>query len=234
MKKNLFTLGFILLFISSVFAQRNVKDVTVHMKDGSTEKGLFVPDKGYPWLDQKSISIFDESLRNEKKIKKKQKTKYKAKDIVGYEYDNRFFESKKVMIAGGSDYSSALGGLPKYALLERIVEGKINIYKAYGYPPKVISGVSFDEVRKDIREKPEYFLMKESDGKMKSMMNANITKWIKDSDKVSKAYADGAYGNMKRKKGKKLGNFLKGQIDNARPDISIQVISDYNEDMAKE
>lgn len=232
MKKKLCTLGCMLLCLSSIFAQLNVKDVTVHLKDGSTVTGLMVPNERHPWEDQKSISIFDESLRNEKKIKKKQKTKYKAKDIVGYEYDNRYFESKKAMIAGRSDYSSTLGGLPKYALLERIEEGKINIYKAYGYPPKIVSGVSLSEVYEDIRSKPEYFLMKESDGKMKSMMNANIAKWIKDSDKVSKAYADGAYGNMKRKEGKKLGNFLKGQIDNERPDISIQVIGDYNEDMA--
>jgi len=62
MKKNLFTLGFLLLFISSVFAQREVKDVTVHLKDGSTVTGLMVPNERYPWQDQKAISIFDESL----------------------------------------------------------------------------------------------------------------------------------------------------------------------------
>ena len=222
-----------LLFISSIFAQREVKEVTVHLNDGTTVEGLMTPNTMYPWEDQKSISIFDESLRNEKRIKKKQKTKYKAKDIAAYEYDGRYFESKKVSVAGRGDNEGKFSAIPRMALIEKLEEGKINVYMAYAYPPKVVSGITLEEVYEDLRSHPEYFLMKESDGKVKTMHSANIEKWIKDSDVTSQNYADGAYGNFKKKKGKKLGNFLKGQMDNEKPSMIIQIISDYNKEMAE-
>ena len=233
MKKNLLFVVSMLLFISSIFAQREVKEVTVHLNDGTTVEGLMTPNTMYPWEDQKSISIFDESLRNEKKIKKKQKTKYKAKDIAAYEYDGRYFESKKVSVAGRGDNEGKFSAIPRMALIEKLEEGKINVYMAYAYPPKVVSGITLEEVYEDLRSHPEYFLMKESDGKVKTMHSANIEKWIKDSDVTSQNYADGAYGNFKKKKGKKLGNFLKGQMDNEKPSMIIQIISDYNKEMAE-
>ncbi len=232
MKSKLCLFGCMLFCLSSIFAQSNVKDVKIYLSDGTTEEALMIPDEKYPWNDQKSISVFDESLRDAKKVKKKQKTKYKAKDIMGYEYDGRYFESKKVMVAGRGDHGSTLGSLPKYALIERLEEGNINVYKAYAYPPKIVSGITLQEVYDDIRSNPEYFLMKESDGKVKTMHAANLEKWIKDSELVSERYANGDYGNIKKKKGKKFGNFIKGQIDNEDPNMVIQIVSDYNEDMA--
>jgi len=233
MKKNLLIVASMLLFISSIFAQREVKEVTVHLNDGTTVEGLMTPNEMRPWEDQKSISIFDESLRNEKRIKNKQKTKYKAKDIAAYEYDDRYFESKKVSIVGRGENEGKFSGIPKYALIEKLEEGKITVYMGYAYPPKVASGISYDEIYEDLRSNPEYFLMKESDGKVKTMHNANIEKWIKDSDRTAKSYKEGAYGNLKKKEGKKFGNFLKGQIDNENPDMIMQIVSDYNKEMAE-
>jgi hypothetical protein len=39
------------------------------------------------------------------------------------------------------------------------------------------------------------------------------------------------YGNFKRKKEKKLGNFLKGQIENENLALMIRIIKKYNEEM---
>ena len=232
MKKATLTTSFLFLLLTILCAQNKIVEVKVHLKDGTSVEGLMKPNYNSPWQDQKSISIFDESLREAKKIKKNQKTKYKAIDIVGYEFEDRYFESKKVMIAGRGDYGSTLGALPKYALIEKLEDGAISVYKGYAYPPNVVSGVSFEEVYADIRQNPEYFLMRAADGKAKSMHSINIEKWISDSSVVSKKFAAGEYGNMKRKENKKLGNFIKGQLENENPTLIIKVVEEYNDEMA--
>ncbi len=234
MKKIIFTGVLFLFALSIAFSQSEVLEVTVHLKDGSTEQGLMYPNENRPWELQKSISIFDESLRDAKKVKKKDKTKYKAKDIKGYEYDGRSFESHKVMLDGRGDHSSTLKALPKFTLIEKVVDGPISIYMGYGYPPGVASGISYEEIYDDLLSNPEYLMVKQPDNKLKSMHSANIEKWIKDSPTVSEKFANGEYGNFKRKKKKKLGNFLKGQIDNERPDVIINVVEDYNRSMSPE
>lgn len=233
MKKAGLTTSFLFLLLNLVFSQANIVDVTVYLKDGSSVEGLMKPNEMAPWSDQKSISIFDKSLRNEKKIKRKQKTKYKAKDLIAYEYDGRFFESRKVMIAGRGDHTGTFSALPKYALIERLEKGAISVYVGYAYPPSVASGITFEEIYSDIRDNPEYFLMKDSDEKIKSMHNVNIEKWIKDAAVVSEKFANGDYGNMKRKKKKKLGNFIKGQMENENPNLIITVVQEYNKEVAK-
>jgi hypothetical protein len=137
------------------------------------------------------------------------------------------------MIGGRGDAGSTLKALPNYALVERVLQGPISVYKAYGYPPGVASGISFQEIYEDLRMNPEYFLMKASDEKMKSMHNAKIEKWIADALGVSKKFADGDYGNFKRKKDKKLGNFLKGQMENENPGLIITVVREYDEGVKK-
>ena len=67
--------------------------------------------------------------------------------------------------------------------------------------------------------------------KVKYISNINIEKWIKDAPGVYEKFEAGEYGNFKRKKGKKLGNFIKGQIENENPDLIIRIITEYNEEM---
>lgn len=216
----------------SMTAQSERVDVIVHLKNGKTVEAMMSTNPSRPWQNQKSISVFDKSLKDEKRIKKKQKTKYKAKEIAGYEVDGRYFESKKVMIAGRGDYGSSMKALPNYALIERLEEGAINVYKAYAYPPSVASGVTFDEIYADLRQHPEYFMQKGEDGKTKTMHNANLEKWIADAPNTSEKFANGDYGNFKRKKKKKLGNFIKGQLENENPQLIIDVVKDYNVEKA--
>ncbi len=232
MKKLLFSLSFLCFMVMSVYAQTERVEVTVHIKKGKTETAMMEVNPDFPWRYQKAIEVFDPALKDEKRIKNKQKTKYKAKDIVAYEAQGNYYESKKVMIAGRGDAGSTLKALPNYALIERVVEGPITVYKAYGYPPTVASGVSFEDIYNDLRSYPEYFVMKESDGKVKSMHNMDIEKWIADAPMTSEKFANGDYGNFKRKEGKKLGNFIKGQLENENPTLIVDIIKDYNKEVS--
>lgn len=229
MKRLLLSLSLILVFACSLMAQVERYEVTIHMKDGSTEGGMIEMNMDRPWEYQKSISVFDPALVDQQRIKKKEKTKYKAKDIAGFEADGKYYESKKVMIAGRGDYGSTLKALPSYALIQRLIDGPITVYKAFAYPPAVASGVSFQDIYYDLLSNPEYFMVKGS-GKIKTMHNANIQKWIADAPETSEKFADGGFGNMKRKKKKKLANFLKDQIENENPNIILDVVRAYNEE----
>lgn len=232
MKRILLLSTLVLLFASVLMAQSERVEVVVHLKDGSTEEMMMDINYNYPWDYQKSIKVFDRSLVDEKKVKKKQKTKYKAKDVKGYEMEGMFFESKKVMITGRGDNSSRLKSLPGWAMIERVVDGEISVYKAYGYPPAVASGITFEEIYDELRSMPEYFMTK-GDGKPKSMHGVNIEKWIKDASETSDRFAKGEFGNMKRKKKKGLGGFLKSQIENESPELIIRIVNAYNKEVSK-
>jgi len=229
MKNLLLTFTFLFIVLNIAISQSNRYDITVHIDDKKTEEAMISINANAPWSIQKSIQVFDKSLKDEKRIKRKQKTTYKAKDIKGFEVDGRVFVSKKVMMPSGN-YGNDLSALPNYAFVEVIEEGKISVFKGYSYPPKVLTGVTFDEVYSDIRNNPNYFVLKEGEKKtkLKDLNNINIEKWISDAPEVSEKFANGDYGNFKRKEGKKMMNFIKGQIENENPQLIVNIIKDYN------
>lgn len=232
MKKTVLTISALLLMVVSIIAQDRV-NATLYKKDGSTEDVMMYVYPNRPWVNQKGISVFDPSLKDEKRIKGKYITKYKPKDLVAYEVEGNYFESQKVMVAGRGDYGSTLKSLPNYTFIEKMIDGPITVYKAYGYPPGVASGVSFEEIYADLRANPEYFVRKESEDKMLTMTNMNIERWIEDAPETSEKFAKGEFGNYKRKENKKVANFLKGQLENENTDLIMKVIIAYNEEMSK-
>ena len=234
MKNILTSIILLCAFVVSLSAQKEVVDVVVHVNDKKSVEGLMHYDSRYPWSYQRSVDLFDKSLRNAKKVKNKDKTEYKAKDIKGFEFNDRVFEVHKVSATGKSDYASTIGSIPKMTLIEKVSDGAINMYQVYGYPPKVASGVDFNTIYEDLRNKPEYFVEKNGDGDLKSLGSINIEKWIADAPETSKKFADGEFGNFKRKEGKKFNNFIKGQLENESSGLMYKVIEAYNEEMGKE
>ena len=234
MKNLILTLTFLFTTLSILTAQKNRFEVTIHLSDKKTETAMMTFSKNSPWSMQKSIEVYDPALKDEKRIKRKQKTTYKAKSIKGFEVDGRVFESKKVMIPAGN-YGNDLTSLPNYAFVEVIEKGNISVYKAYSYPPKVVSGITFDQVYADIRNNPNYFVFKEGakKAKLKDMGSINIEKWVSDAPGVSEKLANGDYGNFKRKEGKKMMNFIKGQMENENPQLIVDIIRDYNLEKGK-
>jgi len=231
--KNLFLA--ILVFTTSMLAAQseNRHEVSIRLKNGDMVEGMVQLNPYRPWTDQKTISVFDKSLVDEKRIKRKQKTKYKASKVEYFEIGGRRWETHKIMMPEG-EYGGTLKGLPTYTFLERIEEGAISVYQGYSYPPSVISGeITFKEIHQSINNNPNFFVIKHESKKprLKYISNINIEKWIKDAPGVYEKFEAGEYGNFKRKKGKKLGNFLKGQIENENPNLIIKIIEEYNEEM---
>ena len=228
--KNLFLSIMTILFSANLLIAQSIRhEVTVYISDKKTEEAMMTVNERAPWDMQKTIAIYDKSLKDEKRIKNKQKTKYKAKDIKGFEVDGRKYVSKKVLMPAGT-YGGTLKSLPNYAFIEVIEEGPISVYRGYSYPPGVVSGVTLDEVYADIRSNPNYFVIKAESKKpkLKDINLINIEKWVSDAPEVSKKLAEGEYGNFKRKEGKKMMNFIKGQIENENPSLIVDIIRDYN------
>ncbi len=211
----------------------NRHEVTVQLKDGTTIEAMVDVNPNYPWSDQKSITIFDRSLADQTRIKRKQRKKYKASKVEYYEINGRRWESHKVLMPEG-EYGAMAKGVPNYTFLERIEEGAISVYQGYSYPPGMVAGeMTYERIYEGIRNTPNYFVIKHKDKKpkVKYISSINIEKWIKDAPGVYEKFSAGEYGNFKRKEGKKLGNFLKGQIENENPDLIIRIIEEYNQEM---
>lgn len=233
MKNLILTLTFLMIALTASIAQNRI-DVIVHLANGEKVEAMATINPNSPWSYQKSITTYDRSLVDAKRIKSKQKTKYKASKVVALEYDGKYFESKKLLVPPGN-HGGTLKGLPAYTFVERILDGHAKAYRVYSYPPSVASGVTFEQIYDDILSNPNYFVTK-GEGKKSKMKNINminIEKWVKDAPITSEKLANGELGNFKRKEGKKLGNFIKGQLENENPRLIITILEDYNIEMSQ-
>ena len=232
------TLLFVLTCISfSIFCQEystNVQDyrvpVTIKLSKKKSETGMTEIFPYAPWEHQKSISVFDESMKDDKWIKKKHRTKYKAKDVLGFEADGKTFVSKKVLLATVAERTNTKM-LPSYYFLEQVLVGKINVYKGYSQMPLVNET---EEMREESRNTPQYFL--EKDKKIKNSEFANLEKWLKDGKETYEKYMDGGFGNTKRKKSKKklmsrLTDGLSKFNEKGNRDMLVKIITAYNIEM---
>lgn len=226
----------LLVFTTSILTAQNENrhKITLRLKNGDMIEAMVDLNAYRPWSDQKSITVFDRSLADQERIKRKQRTKYKASKVEYYEIEGRRWESHKVMMPEG-EYGGTLKGVPTATFLERIEEGAISVFQGYSYPPGVVSGgeITYEDIYENIRNNPNHFVIKyeSKKPKVKYISNVNIEKWIKDAPVVYEKFEAGEYGNFKRKKGKKLGNFLKSQIENENPELIITIIKEYNEEM---
>jgi len=123
----------------------NLYRATIVTKSGDTHEGVIKWQDNRPWLTNTAVKMFDEALLSEKKVKNKDKTMHKAKDVETLSFDGRTFVSRKVML-DACEYCSALKALPNNFFLEVVEEGTIKMFKGYGSPPSVASGVSFDVI----------------------------------------------------------------------------------------
>jgi len=233
MKKLLFLLVAIVATTTVSFGQADLPDnihrATIVTKSGETHEGVINWNDNRPWNTNVSVKMFDEALLSEKRVKNKDKTLHKAKDVETLTFDGRTFVTRKVMM-DVCDYCSTLKALPNNFFLEVIEEGTITVLRGYGSPPGMASGVSFDEIYTNILDNPSHFLEKD-DKKTTNLSTVTMEKWIDDSETTFQNWKDGAYGNMKRKEGKKLANFLKDQGANGDIDMMMTVIQSYNREM---
>lgn len=220
-------------------------------KSGKKIEGIvrLAGDEMNPWTNQKKVKFIASSDIDSSKKKQKFKT-FDADDLKGYmAIDNdteRLFESIKytnTKEAYNTQNGGLSGGLKAFNNLtksnqfaELVADGKIKVYKLYGYPTTFSAGSQIavaEAETKRMRQNPSYIYSKKG-GKPEELTSAKTKIIIADCPVVKGKATKGEYSSLKNdtKQRSGLGKFIKNEIDNAMSDnLSIvnEVINDYNE-----
>lgn len=258
--KKLLLVGLFSLASFNAYAQEDNMDY--EMRAG--EKYGYIIDKGgkkiegivrlngsdnSPWQNQKKVKFIATSDIDSSKKRQKFKT-YDSDDLKAYmAYENdteRHFEVVKYTNTK-EGFNTATGGLSggikafnnltkSNQFAELITDGKIKVYKLYGYPTTFSAGgqveVAEEETRR-LKQSPSYIYSKKG-GKVEELTLDKAKIIVADCPYVRGKITKGEYGSLKNdaKKRSGLGKFIKNEIDNAMSDnLSIvnEVIYDYNE-----
>lgn len=205
-------------------------------------------DSQNPWNNQKKVKFIASNTID--KSKKKQKfTTYDADDIKEYmAYDGdqaRHFESVKYtnFKEGNNTATGGLSGALKTfnnvtkstQFAELLIDGKIKVYKIYGYPTTFSAGSQIQVAEKEskrLRDFPGYIYSKRG-SKPKELNFTEIKMITADCSLIKKKFDAGEYASAKTGKEKKsaIGKFIKSEIDNAKsnvPEMVEEIIVDYN------
>ena len=222
-------------------------------KSGKKTEGVVQLHGGYssPWQNQLKVKFA--AIADIDKVKNRIKFKtYDTDDIkeyMLYEGDTpRVFKSVKysnMREALNSSESStglsagfkAINNLSRTEQFAEVVtEGKITVYKLYGYPT-ALSANSTQAITQSetdrLKENPNYIFSKKG-GKAEELTPAKAKTILADCPYVKAKIAKGEYGSLKNEEKKRtgLGKFIRDEISNSTVDkLSIinEVIYDYNE-----
>ncbi|AZA89242.1 Uncharacterised protein [Chryseobacterium nakagawai] len=203
-----------------------------------------------PWDNQKKVKFVAVSDIDKSKRKQKFKTldTDDIKEYVAIDNNNieRHFENIKytntkegfnTATGGLSGNIKAFNNLTKSTQFAEIVtDGKIKVYKLYGYPTTFSAGSQIavaEAETKRMRETPSYIYSKKG-GKIEELTLAKTKIIIADCSYTKGKVTGGAYASLKNdeKKRSGLGRLIKNQIDDVMsniPEIVEEVITDYNE-----
>ncbi|WP_419867798.1 hypothetical protein [Chryseobacterium sp. CT-SW4] len=204
-----------------------------------------------PWQNQSKVKFAAKDDIDKSKSKIKYKS-YSAGDIKEYMiYENetpRVFQSVKYTntreamnnpenTLGLNAGFKALTNLTKNSqFAELVTDGKIKVYKLYGYPTAASIGVSEATTQSEarrIRENPNYIYSKKG-GKIEELSAAKVKTITADCPVVKEKITKGEYGSIKNdtKKRSGVGKLIREEVDNALTDkqsMIKEVINDYNE-----
>ncbi|PKF75961.1 hypothetical protein [Chryseobacterium sp. PMSZPI] len=204
-----------------------------------------------PWQNQLKVQFaaIADIDKAKNKIKFKTYDPDDIKEYMLYEGDTpRVFQSVKYSnmreALNSSESSTGLGaGFKALNNLSRtsqfaelVTEGKITVYKIYGYPTSVTAntanGISQSESRR-LSENPNYIYSKKG-GKIEELTPAKAKIIIADCPYTKAKITKGEYGSLKNEEKKRtgLGKFIRDEISNSMTDkLSLinEVIYDYNE-----
>lgn len=260
--KKVLLFGLFSVMTSSVYAQEENTDYELK----ADEKYGYVIDKNgkkiegivrlagsdmSPWVNQKKVKFI--ATADIDKSKKKQKFKTMdsddLKEYVAYDDSNneRHFEVVKYTNTK-EGFNTATGGLSgnikafnnltkSNQFAEVVTDGKIKVYKLYGYPTTFSAGQSqidkADQETERMRKNPSFIYTKKG-SKLKELDLKESKIITADCSYVKGKIASGSYASLKNdeKKRSGLGRLIKSQIDDVMsnvPQIVDEVILDYNE-----
>jgi len=260
MKKALL-LGMFTLVSFNAYAQEDNTDYELRTdekygyivdKSGKKTEGIvrLNGDAMNPWNNQKKVKFI--AVSDIDKSKKKQKFKTldsdDIKEYVAFDENNneRHFEMIKytntkegfnTATGGLSGNIKAFNNLTKSTQFAEVVkDGKIKVYKLYGYPTTFSAGGQIAVAEKEterMRNSPSYIYSKKG-GKIEELTLAKAKMIIADCSYAKGKLTSGSYASLKNdeKKRSGLGKLIKSQIDDVMsnvPEIVEEVITDYNE-----
>nr|WP_315027988.1 hypothetical protein [uncultured Chryseobacterium sp.] len=222
-------------------------------KTGKKVEGVVRLNGGYssPWQNQLKVKFAAEADIDKVKNRIKYKS-YDADDIkeyMIYEGDTpRIFQAVKYSNTRealiGSESSTGIGaGFKALNNLSRtsqfaelIIDGKITVYKLYGYPTSVTANTAYAITQAEatrLIENPNYIYSKKG-GKVEELTPAKAKIIIADCPYTKSKMTKGEYGSLKKEEKKRtgLGKFIRDEINNSTTDkLSLvnEVIYDYNE-----
>lgn len=232
----MFLLTLLVACFTISYAQREFKanqfEGKIILKNGKEKVGV-IEIKGNeeqsPWLKQESVKYISKENFNKEKLKNKDKEKYSPKDIQGFYAGDRYFESIKYadMSAVGASM------IPKWYFVEKLVDGKLDIYKFYRSPGKVGVAVGEEEIaemerfEEECRTQPNLLIQLE-DGKIKNVLNVDIYEYISGCETVLAKYKNGEYGIKPMDDNSKsgVGKFVSKTLDANRLNSSIIPIAE--------
>jgi len=198
-------------------------------KDGKQEGIIWLEGSlTRPWQLQKKISfITEDGFAKLEKNKAKYFTDYKAKEILGYGFDDIVFEAVKFadLSAVGPDM------LAKMYFMRVLVSGKLSVYKYYRTPPTVLSGSDVNKTDEEWAEDNE-LVIKKGDEKSKTAESVEMVELIEDCPAVKEKYLSGGYGFEPSNDGSKSGlkKVFAKMGDRAKIEESIiSIAQEYNQ-----
>ncbi len=189
-------------------------------------------DAQSPWNNQKKVEFFTEEALADGKLKGKELEKFKPKDIKAYIAGDRYFESMKISAA-----KLTLGmGLDQWTFVERMVDGKIKMYRLYESPdPATVTTseeqrVALEQEYERMRNEPLIVLQKESED-MVLLTKVNLTEYLSECPSVQEKYKTGGYGiePFNSDAESSVGKWLARQMDSdVVESILPEILGDYN------
>ena len=217
-------------------------------KSGKKIEGVVHLNGGYssPWENQLKVKFA--AIADIDKVKNKIKFKtYDTDDIKEYMvYEGetpRVFQAIKYTntreaLNSSNNYTGLGAGIKALNNITRtsqfaevVTEGKIKVYKMYGYPT---SGANYNSIENErLRTTPDYVYSKKG-GKVEDFTPAKVKIAIADCPYAKSKSTKGEYASLKHEEKQRsgLGKFIRDEIKNATVDkLSIvnEVIYDYNE-----
>ena len=198
-----------------------------------------------PWSNQRSIKFIDTKTweKSKGKLKKKDKEKFKAKDLQGYGFDDREFVTVKYTAVAGDDGSdvnkftsrmSTISNLTKNQhMVERLLDGEVSVYRFYSYPPEASAykgseKEQYEAMIEGLRTTPSILMKKGKKGKIKDFEDLlGFKKFIGDCEKVLTKYENNEY--MKKSKLKVKGMVKDALSGSTAEDKCLEIMRDYNE-----
>lgn len=204
-------------------------------KERGEKEVIIETNLAYPWITQKYIRYFDDSLlQSGERVRLRNKPKYDAKEIAGFRLEDKLYEAHKY-----SDLTElSLKSAGAYYFFEVAMYGRIKLYKYYESPPVVMQGdpeITYEELRNN----PQ-ILIKKGDSKLDVVSSSMLEKFISDCPAVLEKYNKGEYGNKTAeqadgKKKSKLRSLIKLVADGPSVNSYVfEVVTEYNTIMSEQ